>query len=197
MFFSTLRWGKRLKLWNTMPTCWRSLRKSVAGSFTMVPSKRTLPPWIGSSPFTQRSMVLLPEPERPMMAMISPGSTVSETPSSTVLWPYRLTTSFSSTSDMQPPFEPAAHLRQRKAEREVERGHGQVNGEGAEGGGGGELAFAGQFDEADHGGERRGLDQLRREAHGGRDGKAHGLPPDGVARRCDEADGQRGRGRPM
>ena len=87
MFFSTDRWGKRLKLWNTMPTCWRSLRRSVLGSFTIVPSKATVPPWIGSSPFTQRSMVLLPEPERPMMAMISPFSTLSETPFSTVLVP--------------------------------------------------------------------------------------------------------------
>ena len=82
-----MRWGKRLKLWNTMPTCWRSLRRSVLGSFTIVPSKATVPPWIGSSPLTQRSMVLLPEPERPMMAMISPFSTASETPFSTVLVP--------------------------------------------------------------------------------------------------------------
>ena len=41
---------------------------------------RSVPPWIGSSPLMQRSMVLLPEPERPMMAMISPASTVSDTP---------------------------------------------------------------------------------------------------------------------
>ena len=87
MFFSTLRWGKRLKLWNTMPTCWRSLRRSVPGSFTTVPSNATVPPWIGSRPFTQRSMVLLPEPERPMMAMISPFSTFSDTPFSTVCCP--------------------------------------------------------------------------------------------------------------
>ena len=87
MFFSTLRCGKRLKLWNTMPTCCRSLRRSVAGSFTTVPSKATLPPWIGSRPLMQRSIVLLPEPERPMMAMISPFSTESDTPFSTVFWP--------------------------------------------------------------------------------------------------------------
>jgi hypothetical protein len=45
------------------------------------------PCWIGSSPLTQRSIVLLPEPERPMTAMISPFSTFSDTPSSTVLVP--------------------------------------------------------------------------------------------------------------
>ena len=87
MFFSTVRWGNRLKLWNTMPTCWRSLRRSVAGSFTTVPSNETVPPWIGSSPLTQRKRVLLPEPERPMMAMISPLSTASDTPFSTVWLP--------------------------------------------------------------------------------------------------------------
>ena len=38
------------------------------------------PPWIGSSPLMQRSIVLLPEPERPMMAMISPAVDVERHP---------------------------------------------------------------------------------------------------------------------
>src|SRR6187401_2182667 len=154
-----------------MPTCWRSLRRSVPGWFTVVPSKATVPPWIGSSPLTQRSSVLLPEPERPMMAMISPLSTASEPASSTVWLPYRLTTWLSSTSGMQPPFEPPARLREREAQQEVERGHGEIDGEGAEGRRGGELALAGQLDEADHGGQRGVLDELHQEADGRRDGE--------------------------
>src|SRR5918993_1442271 len=96
-----------------MPTRWRSARRSVCGSLTMVPSNRMRPPWIGSSPLMPRSMVLLPDPERPITAMISPGATSSETSSSTVFEPKRLTTCDSSTSDMQPPLQVAAPLRWR------------------------------------------------------------------------------------
>src|SRR5260370_39279508 len=106
-------------------------------------------------------------------------------------------TSSNSTSDMQPPFEPAGHLREWKAQHEVERGHSQVNGEGAEGGGGGELALAGQFDEADHGRERGVLDQLYEKTDSRRDGKARRLRHDDVAQLRGEAEAKRGAGLPL
>src|SRR5262245_8896648 len=139
-----------------MPTRWRSLRRLVAGLLTVSPSNTIRPAWIGSSPLIQRSMVLLPEPERPMTAMISPASTESETRSSTVLAPKRLTTLWSSTSDTECPFQAAAPLRQREAYGEIDRGDGDVNGKRSVGRGSSELTFARQLDAADHRSE--GLD---------------------------------------
>src|SRR3954453_4703490 len=116
-----------------MPTRCRSFFRSVCGSLTVTPSKTMRPPWIGSRPLMQRSMVLLPEPERPIPARISPGRTASETRSSTVFWPKRFTTSESSTSDMEPPLEDAAPLGEREAHEKVDRGDDQEDGHRAEG----------------------------------------------------------------
>src|SRR5689334_15976643 len=164
-----------------MPTRWRSCRRSVSGALTVMPSNRMRPSWIGSRPLMQRSIVLLPEPDRPITAMISPGSMASETPSSTVLRPKRLTTFCSSTRGTQPPFQTAAELGQREAHGEVDRCHHDIDGEGTKGRSVGELAFAGQLDETDHGGERGVLDELHQEADGGRNGNAHRLWHDDIA----------------
>src|SRR3546814_6986503 len=83
----------------------------------------------------QRSSVLLPDPERPMMAMISPSPMATDTSSSTVTGPKRLVTFRISTSGMESPFEHPAPVRQRKAHQEVEQRHRAVDGEGLEGGG--------------------------------------------------------------
>src|ERR1700757_2695755 len=106
-------------------------------------------------------------------------------------------TSFSSTSATEPPFEPAARLRQREAEQEVERGHGEIDGKGAEGRRGGELALAGQLDEADHGRERGVLDELHQEADGRRDGEARRLRHDDVAQLLVERQAERAAGLPL
>src|SRR5579862_9428163 len=106
-------------------------------------------------------------------------------------------TSCSSTSAMEPPFEPAARLRQREAEQEVERGHGEIDGEGAEGRRGGELALAGQLDEADHGGQRGVLDELDQEADRRRDGEARRLRHDDVAQLLAEREAERAAGLPL
>src|SRR4030081_4161204 len=98
---------------------------------------------------------------------------------------------------MEPPLEPAGYLRQRKAEREVDGGHDQVDGEGAEGGGGGELALAGELDEADDGGQRGVLDELDQEADGGRDGEPQSLRHDDVAQLLGGAEAQGGGGVPL
>src|SRR3954471_1771287 len=104
-----------------MPTRCRSWRRLVLGSLTVMPSTTMRPDCTGSRPFTQRSNVLLPEPERPMMAMISPGSTVSETSLSTTLLPKLLVMPEISTSGMQPPLETPAQLREREADDEIEQ----------------------------------------------------------------------------
>src|ERR1700722_5309461 len=98
---------------------------------------------------------------------------------------------------MEPPLEPAGYLRQREAEREVDGGHDQVDGEGTEGGGWGELALAGELDEADDGGQRGVLDELDQEADGGRNGEPERLRHDDVAQLLGEAQAQRGAGLPL
>src|SRR6185295_5517921 len=180
-----------------MPTRWRSLRRLVAGSLTVSPSNTIRPSWIGSSPLMQRSMVLLPEPERPMTAMISPASTESETRSSTVLAPKRLTTLWSSTSDTECPFQAPAPLRQREAYGEIDRGNGDVNGKGSVGRSRGELTLARQLDEADHRCQGGVLDELHEKADGWGDGDAHGLRHYDVAQLLDEAETERRPGLPL
>src|SRR5262245_57830764 len=187
MLLSTERRGKRLWLWKTMRTRWRSWRRLVAGAVTVSTSNTLRPSWIGSSPLMQRSMVLLPEPERPMTAMISPASTESEMRSSTVLAPKRLTTLWSSTSDTECPFQVPAPLRQWEAYGEIDRGDGDVNGKRSVGGGSGELTFARQLDEADHRCQGRVLDELHEKTDGWGDGDAYGLRHYDMAQLLDEA----------
>src|SRR3979409_1555291 len=102
---------------------------------------------------------------------------------------------------MQPPLEPPAPLRQREAERKVDGGDNEINGEGTEGGGRGELALAGQFDETDDGGERRVLDELDQKADGGGNSEPdrgrRRLRPDDIAELLGEAQSQRGAGLPL
>src|SRR5471030_1361987 len=98
---------------------------------------------------------------------------------------------------MEPPLEPARYLRQREAEQEIERGHGEIDGEGTEGDGGRELALAGQLDEADDGGERGVLDQLHQEADGRRDGEAKCLRDDDVPELRADTEAERGAGFPL
>src|SRR5690242_12277877 len=145
----------------------------------------------------QRSIVLLPEPLRPMIATISPGSTASETPFSTSTGPKLLWTSRSSTSGTEPHFQAPAGARQGEADREIERGHDEIDREWAEGGVRDHLAGAGQLDEADRRGERGVLDELDREADRRRDAEACRLRNDNVAELLREVEPQRGGGFPL
>jgi len=61
-----------LKLWNTMPSSMRSLLMSVLGALMSCPSTMMVPASTVSSLFMERSSVLLPEPEGPMMTTFSP-----------------------------------------------------------------------------------------------------------------------------
>eukprot|EP01022_Parablepharisma_sp_SALTPOND_P000591 TRINITY_DN1031_c0_g5_i1.p1 TRINITY_DN1031_c0_g5~~TRINITY_DN1031_c0_g5_i1.p1 ORF type:complete len:1047 (+),score=351.32 TRINITY_DN1031_c0_g5_i1:737-3877(+) len=197
MFSSTVRCGKRLQCWNTIPT---SLRSSIRCSCLLVslwPATVMLPPSMLSSPLMQRSMVLLPEPERPMMATTWPRSTDSEIPFRTWLLPKRLVMLSISTMGMQFPLKGEADARQRIAEYEVDAGHDGEDQEGLEGRIADQLARLGQFHQADDGGDRGVLDDLHQEAHGGRQRDAHRLRQDHVAQLLPARHGQGGGGFPL
>ena len=83
----TVRWGNRLKLWNTMPTSWRSAAqrrgfgrgaRMLRRPFDNEPARRSgcARGWIGSRRAMQRSSVLLPEPLGPMTTMHLAGRDV-------------------------------------------------------------------------------------------------------------------------
>ena len=73
MFFRMVMLGKRLKCWNTMPIFRRTTSMSVLGSVMTSPSKVMVPEVGSSSRFRLRRNVDLPEPEGPMMTILSPG----------------------------------------------------------------------------------------------------------------------------
>ncbi len=66
MFRSTLMCGNRLNAWNTMPMRWRIRFTSTPRAVISSPSIRIRPRSIGSSRFTHRSNVDLPEPDAPI-----------------------------------------------------------------------------------------------------------------------------------
>jgi len=77
---STVMWGKRLKLWKTMPTSSRMWRISALTSVTLSPSMEIEPESRRSRRLTERRRVLFPEPEGPMMSTTSPFRTLKSTP---------------------------------------------------------------------------------------------------------------------
>ncbi len=83
MFSSAVSVGMRLKDWNTKP---RRVRRSRVRSRcfirpTFSPSTMTVPEVGVSSPAMQCMRVDLPEPEGPMIAVISPRAKSTSTPS--------------------------------------------------------------------------------------------------------------------
>ena len=102
MFRSTVRCGKRLKDWNTMPTarrsCSRSRRDGARPASIVTPASVTRPLVGGSSWLMQRSSVLLPDPLGPMIAITSPVCNVRSMSSSTSCVPKRLCTASSCSS---------------------------------------------------------------------------------------------------
>ena len=86
-FSITVMCGNRLKCWNTMPMCWRTLSRSTFGSVRSNSSTTTLPPVMSSSLFRQRRNVDLPEPDGPMTQTTSPWLIVVSMPLSTTSSP--------------------------------------------------------------------------------------------------------------
>src|SRR5439155_3336630 len=140
----------------------------------------------------QRSRVLLPEPERPMMATTSPLAMSSETPFSTSFAPKLFLTSRMLTSDIEAAFDFLRPPRQWEAEAEIDQRDQRVDQERPEGRVVEHGAGLGQFDEADDRGERRALDDLHGETNGRRDRDARGLRQDDVAHLLDVAERQSG-----
>src|SRR5688572_29046006 len=180
-----------------MPTRWRSRLRLAPGAVTSMPSTMICPACTCSSPLTQRSIVDLPEPDRPMTATISPFSRLSEIPFSTSTWPKRLCTSRSSTSDTKPPFQHLAQLRDRKADHEIDGGGGKIDRERRESRSADDLAGASQLDEADQRGKRRVLHELNEKADGRRDADADGLRQDHVEEALPVGEPERRAGFPL
>src|SRR5450830_721551 len=118
-----------------------------------------------SSPFRQRSKVLLPDPLRPMIATIWPFCTSSETPFNTLFVPKLLCRLLMLTiADIQFPFKVLAQRRQRIAETKINQGHTAEHGERLERRVVDDLAGARQIDETNHRSQRGVLDDLHHEA---------------------------------
>src|SRR5690242_3900631 len=74
--------------WSITPTRGRSARASRAGSR---PSTRTVPWSARRYPSQISTVVVLPAPFGPRMPVTSPRAALSVSPSTAVVWPYRLT----------------------------------------------------------------------------------------------------------
>src|SRR6478609_6689206 len=169
-----------------MPTSCRSARRSSAGSLTRCPHTTISPLSIVSKRSMQRSAVLLPDPLRPITASTSPRSTVKSTPSSTFSLPKLLCTFLSETTGelvgsacilrmscslddgahrAAARLQPAADTRDRVAKGKVDHGDDRVDEEWLKERVVDDLSRAREFDETDHGGERRVLDDLHHEPY--------------------------------
>jgi hypothetical protein len=84
---STVMCGNRLKDWNTIPTYRRTRLGSMPGAVTSCPHRVIRPESIGSSRFTHRSSVDLPDPDAPIRQTTSWVATVRSMPLSTSLAP--------------------------------------------------------------------------------------------------------------
>src|SRR5438105_2165380 len=113
-----------------MPIWRRSSRKPAPPRGSGLPSKAIVPSSMVSSPLTQRSSVVLPDPERPTIATTSPDSTESDTSSSTRFAPNRLRMPFKAKSGIDFSFQLQRQQRQRPADGEVERGDDRVDDHG-------------------------------------------------------------------
>ncbi len=112
-----LRWGKRLKDWNTIPTSSLILRISEARSVTWSSSTQIWPELRFSSLLMQRSIVLLPLPDGPMTSTTSPVLTESVTFFRATMVPKFLQASMIRTlSDM--PVHPFFHERDQTGKEE-------------------------------------------------------------------------------
>src|SRR4051812_46637434 len=110
-----------------MPALWRSTLRSALGSVTSMPATVIRPDCTFSSPLIQRNRVDLPDPERPMMAAISPFSRVSDTSFRTSIAPKDFLIFVSSTSGMESPFQPVAEFRKGEADDEIDGGDGEID----------------------------------------------------------------------
>src|SRR5690349_24104706 len=105
----------------------------------------------------QRNSVLLPPPDGPTIAIVSPLATSADTFSSTERAPWRLQ-SVRTLITRQPPLESPRQLRQREAEHEIERHARQPRHQPAAQVRTEDLHPLGQLDHADRPDQRRILE---------------------------------------
>src|SRR6266567_806712 len=165
-----------------MPIWRRSSRKPAPPCGSGLPSKAIVPSSTVSRPLTQRSSVVLPDPERPTIATTSPGSTVRDTSSSTRFVPNRLRMPLKAKSGIDFPLEPQRQERQRPADGEVKRRDDRVDHHRLKRDVDDELARARKLDESDDRRDRRALDQLHQETHRRRDRDSKRLRQNDVAK---------------
>src|SRR5450830_1766699 len=151
-----------------------------------------------SSPLRQRSKVLLPDPLRPMMAIICPFWTSRETPLRTCTGPKLLCKSLMLTiADMQFPFKVLAQRRQRIANAKIDQRHTAEDGEGLEGRVVDDLAGTRKVEKTDDRSQRRVLDDLHHEADRGWNGDLEGLRQDHLLQLFKTVEAETGRGFPL
>jgi hypothetical protein len=75
MFSSTVRCGKRLNCWKTMPISIRTRSMSRTSCESRVPSTMISPRWCSSNRLIVRMKVDLPEPDGPKITTTSPRFT--------------------------------------------------------------------------------------------------------------------------
>src|ERR1700733_738672 len=180
-----------------MPIWRRNSRRFVFAPPTSMPSARMAPDWKVSKPLIQRSSVLLPEPERPMMATTSPFSTSSETPLSTSSGPKLFLTSRMLTSDIEASFEFFGAPGQREAQAEIDQRNQRIDQKRPKGRVIEQRSGLGQFDEADDRGECGALDHLNRKTDRRRDRDAQGLRQNHIAHLLDVGEREAGRRLPL
>src|SRR5471032_143014 len=163
-----------------MPTSLRRSRRFSALSCTAWPQHWMVPLSMVSSRSMQRSAVLLPEPLWPMMATTCPRVTENDTPLSTCSLPKCLWTSLSSTTGcIELPFKGATPSRERITKNEIQHHRAPEIQEGLERRVVQHLGVVGKLGIADHQRcDRRVLDDLHQEAHGGRRRDAQRLRQD-------------------
>src|SRR5688572_11992493 len=128
----------------------------------------------------QRSIVLLPDPLRPIITTTLPCSTSSETPLRTFSEPKDLWTDVKRTIDMHSPFNPVAELRKGQTQNEIDGSDHEEGRQWLEGDARNELAGTRDFDEADERGERRSFQDYDHHADGRRQGDTERLRQDDV-----------------
>ncbi len=112
-----------MKLWKTMPTSWRIWRMSEPSSVTLSPSMVMEPESNRSNRLMERSSVLLPEPEGPMISTTSPFCTLRSTPPRAWRLP-KVFTAFFISMNVATMSQPFFHDRHEAGEKE---GHNQID----------------------------------------------------------------------
>ena len=197
--------GKRLNAWKTIPIPRRTLFTSTPGAVISSPWTTMRPSSIGSSRFTQRRSVDLPEPEAPIRQTTWCSSTARSIPFSTSalpndLWRFSIVRASLMRVRLRPAAapvardEPVGEPGQRDRDRDEQHGRGQARRE-VEGRRLVDLRLLERLDRAEHADERGVLLEADEVVQERRDHAPDGLRHDHVAQRLPVREPERARGR--